>query len=125
MARNILLTGVSGYLGGSLLAHVQEAGSNGTIFALVRTSAQADEVRRYGATPLSFNPNDENAVAEAITGKKISVVFYLIGCDKYDNQGHFLAALAKHQDFTGETTHFLFVRPHIWNVQDNRILSEK
>ncbi|KAH8161917.1 hypothetical protein CIB48_g6327 [Xylaria polymorpha] len=61
MSHNILITGSSGYLGGSLLARWKGANLPGynKLFALVRTPKQAEAVKQYGAEPLIFDAYDE------------------------------------------------------------------
>ncbi|PYH68005.1 NAD-dependent epimerase/dehydratase family protein [Aspergillus vadensis CBS 113365] len=110
MSHNVLITGASGYLGGSLLARLstlQLSGVNKT-FALVRSDAHADACRRYGVEPLKFNVHDQAAIHEGIVKNMVTVVYYLIGCDQFDNQGFFIQALAESKKITGQQTHFIF-----------------
>jgi uncharacterized protein YbjT (DUF2867 family) len=67
-SHRILITGASGYLGGTLLARWKEADlpAYDRLYALVRTDAQAEAVGQYGAEPLAFDPRDEAAVREAV-----------------------------------------------------------
>lgn len=97
MSHNILLTGVSGYLGGSLLAALPRANLSGykKIFALVRTESQAASVRDSGAEPLTFDVKDPTAVREAIVTNEITIVFFLIDALRAETQGHFITALGE------------------------------
>ncbi|RFU73817.1 nad dependent epimerase dehydratase family [Trichoderma arundinaceum] len=59
---NVLITGVSGYLGGSILAQLHNLSSGrtvlpayGTIYAFVRSDTQAHAVQAYGAEPAVFD----------------------------------------------------------------------
>ncbi|KAL2021455.1 hypothetical protein VTK56DRAFT_7208 [Thermocarpiscus australiensis] len=108
MTHNVLLTGVSGYLGGELLAQLASADlpPHGTIYALVRTDAQADSVRRYGVEPLIFDVWDAAAVEENVVKYKISVVFWLV--DAFRTQAPaFIRALSRVKKETGLNVHFL------------------
>ncbi|KAI0599074.1 hypothetical protein F4775DRAFT_552798 [Biscogniauxia sp. FL1348] len=109
MSHNILITGVSGYLGGDLLGRWGKANlpPHGKLYALVRTDAQADAVKQYGAEPLSFNSKDETAVRSALIEKSISVVYYLIDALRFDAQSYFIKALAEVKKNTGREVHFL------------------
>jgi short subunit dehydrogenase-like uncharacterized protein len=82
MPRNILITGGSGYLGGSLLAQLKETKdlpSHDTIYALVRNEDQAGKVKaHYGATPLTLDLEDQSTITATFLEKQISVVFFLI-----------------------------------------------
>lgn len=111
MSHRILLTGASGYLGGTLLA--QWAGANlpayDRLFALVRTDAQADAVKRYGAEPLTFNIKDETATRTAIVDNKITVVLFLVDAFRAESQVYLIRALAEVKRSTGLDVHFLHV----------------
>lgn len=97
MSHSILLTGASGYLGGSLLAALPAANlpTYKNLFALVRTNAQAASVRAYGAEPLTFDTKDAAAVRDAIVSHAITIVFFLIDASKSETQPHFIKALAE------------------------------
>ncbi|PYI24487.1 NAD(P)-binding protein [Aspergillus violaceofuscus CBS 115571] len=110
MSHNILITGVSGYLGGTLLARLstlQLPGLNKT-FALVRTDAQGDACRRYGTEPLQFDAYNQAAIRKAIVENQITIVYFLIDCDKFENQEFFIQALAESKRLTGLESHFIF-----------------
>ncbi|KKY15414.1 putative nad dependent epimerase dehydratase family protein [Diplodia seriata] len=109
MPQNILITGASGYLGGTLLARWSGAKLQGydKLFALVRTDAQDEAVRKYGAHPLTFNSGDEAAVREAILANNINIVYYLIDALHADSQVLFIRALGELKKKTGQEVHFL------------------
>lgn len=109
---NILVTGVSGYLGGTLLARWQDAQlpPYNELFALVRTDAQAEGVRQYGAQPLTLDIKDELAVRDAIVDNQITIVYFLIDAMHCEAQLHFIKALAEVKKLTGKEVHFLHVR---------------
>lgn len=72
MAPNILLTGVSGYLDGTLLNEWKTSGpiNHGTISALVRNDEQAKEVAKHGVEPLVISLKDEEAIVKALVGSQ-------------------------------------------------------
>ncbi len=111
MSHRVLITGASGYLGGSLLARIADANLPiyDRLYALVRTEAQADAVKKYGAEPLTINIKDEAAVREAVVGNKITIVFFLIDAFNAASQRNFIKSLAEVKSTTGKDVHFLHV----------------
>ena len=109
MSRSILITGASGYLGGSLLAELNrnELPPYKTLYALVRTQEQADAVKSYGAEPLFLDLQDEEKTIKSIVEAKISVIFFLIDAFKSDTQLLLIQALAEVKKETGQDVHFL------------------
>ena len=109
MARNVLITGGSGYLGGTLLARLVNAQlpAHGKFYALVRTDSQATAVKQYGFEPLTFSPGDEQALRENVVKHDITVVFFLIDAFKSESQVNFIKALAEVKESTGQDVHFL------------------
>jgi hypothetical protein len=116
MTHNILLTGVSGYLGGSLLTHIHRGTvtlpAHGKIYALVRTPQQQETVRQYAVEPLTFNPHDDNAVRDGIVDNDISIVLFLIDAMMAESQVKFIKALKEVREKTGKEVHFLHVSSH-------------
>lgn len=111
MSHNILLTGASGYLGGTILARLSSANlpPYGKLFALVRSDEQAEAVQRYGAEPLLFDADDATKVQEAVVNHKISIVYYLIDFLHSHQQVNFINALAEVKKTTGKEVHILHV----------------
>ncbi|KAJ9407609.1 hypothetical protein DTO045G8_4621 [Paecilomyces variotii] len=109
MSHSILLTGASGYLGGTIAARWQSVNlpAYKTAYALVRTSEQAQAVKQYGFEPLTFDLTDEASVTESILDHEISIVYFLIDSVKADAQVRIIKALAQVKEKTGQDVHFL------------------
>ncbi|KAI1076181.1 hypothetical protein F5B20DRAFT_557033 [Whalleya microplaca] len=109
MPSNILITGGSGYLGGTLLARMGNASlpPYNKLYALVRTDFQANAVKQYGAEPLQFDPKDESTVRSSIIKNDITVVYHLIDPFTSESQVYMIKALAEVKKNTGQEVHFL------------------
>lgn len=97
MSHSILITGASGYLGGSLLTQLRQTSlpPHKALYALVRSQQQAEAVKSYGAEPLFLNLGDEAALIKSIVEANITIVFYLLDAVKSDHQLAFIKALGK------------------------------
>ncbi|KAL4733056.1 hypothetical protein BDV11DRAFT_176055 [Aspergillus similis] len=107
---NILLTGVSGYLGGTLLAHLHTQANLSpykSLYALVRSEQQACAVKEFGAEPLTLNLNDPSSITKTLIEKEISVVFFLIDAFNVHVQKTMIEALGRVKQNTGRDVHFL------------------
>lgn len=81
MSHNILITGASGYLGGTLLARWKEAKlpAHNQVYALIRTEEQAKAVQElYNALPVKIDLSSDADIEQAIISRDISVIYYLI-----------------------------------------------
>lgn len=106
---NILITGASGYLGGTLLSRWQTAQlpSHGTLYALVRTEQQSQAVQQYGATPLYISLDDDQNIIQTIVEHEISIIYFLIDAASARTQTPMIQALGQVRERTGKTVHFL------------------
>jgi uncharacterized protein YbjT (DUF2867 family) len=109
MLHNILLTGASGYLGGSLLARWGKSSlpPYGHLYALVRSEEQAQAVKQYGAEPLQCDIHDHEKLKKAIVDNGISIVFFLIDSFSAQHQPPIIEALAEVKAKTGKEVHFV------------------
>ncbi|PYI36100.1 hypothetical protein BP00DRAFT_442108 [Aspergillus indologenus CBS 114.80] len=71
--------------------------------------AQGDACRCYGTEPLQFDAYNQTAIRKAIVENQITIVYFLIDCDKFENQEFFIQALAESKRLTGLESHFIFV----------------
>ena len=109
MADKVLLTGVSGYLGGRLLARLDRAKlpKGCEIYALVRTQEQEESVRRYNAKPLLLDAGNVESLGKAIVKHEITIVFFLIDAMRSTAQLAMIRALSQVRQRTGRNVHFI------------------
>lgn len=107
----VLLTGASGYLGGSLLTQLSTAKlpSYEKLYALVRKDEHKAAVKAYGALPLNFNVSDRHEVESAVVDNRITIVLFLIDAVNSMAQTNFIEALAKVKNLQGGDVHFVHV----------------
>ena len=111
MATNVLITGGSGYLGGSLLdllSKGQSLPNCGTIYSLVRSEDQAKQSEAsYRCTAAQLDLSTEAEVTSFLLEKQISVVFFLIDSLNSQKQLVLINALGVVGEKLGLRTHFL------------------
>ena len=71
----ILITGSNGYVGGYVLRTLAQSGPAQHVKGLVRSEAQADKIRRYGALPVIGDVTDPASLAKAMAD--VDVVIHL------------------------------------------------
>lgn len=109
MPHSILITGASGYLGGSLLAQLSRTNlpPHQKLYALVRSEEQAEAVKQYGAEPLFLDFKDHDGVVDSIVNAKISIIYFLIDAGRPVLQIPMIKALSEVKKQTGQDVHFL------------------
>ncbi|KAK4705659.1 hypothetical protein P7C70_g540, partial [Phenoliferia sp. Uapishka_3] len=109
MATKVLITGASGYIGGSLLKHLlaSPTAKDVKIFALVRSDSQVAEVQRMeGVTPLRADLSDEKAISAAVVDHQITIVIETVDAVSFAPAKAFIEGLAAVGKSTGASTHF-------------------
>lgn len=104
----ILLTGGSGYLGGTFLARWKDSNISAPLHALVRTPQQADAVKQYGAEPILIREFSSEPIKNVVIRHSITIVLHLFNPLDHDTTPAFIEALSKVQDAMGERVHFIF-----------------
>lgn len=126
---SILLTGTSGYLGGTVLSQLLANPSllprnvYAKIYCLVRTDAQVKALTDFvtshpgansasgdhGIEPIQFDYLNVDAASKVLKEKGISVVFYLIDAFSDKGQRVLIEALGRVKGDVGGEVHFLHV----------------
>ncbi|KAF2257670.1 NAD(P)-binding protein [Lojkania enalia] len=109
MSQNILITGGSGYLGGTLLACWKDADlpPYKKAFAAVRTEQQAEQIKNYNLIPIILDMEDESIVRKAIIDNEITTIFFLVDALGSRKQVIMIEALAEVKEKLGREVHFL------------------
>lgn len=111
MSHSILLTGASGYLGGSLLAQLSHANlpPYKHLYALARSESQAASIRQYNAEPLILDLSDQEQAIKTIVDAKITIIYFLLDAMKSELQIPLIKALGevRKQTVGGQDVHFL------------------
>ncbi|CAI6327536.1 unnamed protein product [Periconia digitata] len=112
MSHNILITGGTGYLGGSLLADLTTANlpPYAHLFALVRNPSQATAMETHypNVIPLTIDLTSPASITTTIVSHNITIIYHLIDARDTNTPTYFIRGLAAVQKSTGIQTHFLF-----------------
>ncbi|RAL13349.1 NAD(P)-binding protein [Aspergillus homomorphus CBS 101889] len=109
MSHNILITGASGYLGGTILARWSNAKlpPHNKLYALVKTDEQGEKVKQYGAEPLVANIRDHETMTQLIVDNNITIIYFLIDAFTGQHQPTLIRALGLVKQKTNLNVHFL------------------
>ncbi|KAK0474214.1 NAD-P-binding protein [Armillaria novae-zelandiae] len=102
----LLITGASGYLGGSLLNDLIKI-PNVEIYALVRTESQASTVKRLDVRPVEFDLMNQAAIQKAVEELELTVVLHLANAFSFVPPEAFIRGLAVVKQKTGKDVHFV------------------
>ncbi|KAF7349668.1 putative nad dependent epimerase dehydratase family protein [Mycena sanguinolenta] len=120
MSYNILITSASGYLGGTLLAHLASVQDKfpayGNLYARIRTEAQAESMKQYGAKPLTFDPRDGAEVRNNVVNLDIAVVYCLIDAGSFEAQTTGAKVFSSHSGASTDRP-LLDSDPELYNIQ--------
>lgn len=111
---NVLITGGSGYIGGTLLWHLTQhekpsIPTSSTLYSLVRSEDQANQTKTvYGIETLALDLSSEEDISLALEKHSIHIIVFLIDARSADVALRFIKALEKLQRKTGVQTHFVY-----------------
>ncbi|KAK0203392.1 NAD-P-binding protein [Desarmillaria ectypa] len=102
----LLITGASGYLGGTLLNDLVKI-PNVEIYALVRTELQASTVKSLGVQPVEFDLMNQAAIQKAVEELELTVVLHLADAFSFVPPEAFILGLATVKHKTRKDVHFV------------------
>ncbi|KAJ7461015.1 NAD-P-binding protein [Mycena galericulata] len=103
----LLLTGASGYIGGVLLNHIKLELPHVELYALVRTSEQAEKVKSLGVHPLQFDLKSVQEISDAVIKHEVTVVVHAADAMNFGPAQMFIEALATVKNNTRREVHFI------------------
>ncbi|KAK7043121.1 hypothetical protein VNI00_008475 [Paramarasmius palmivorus] len=100
--KTILITGATGYIGGSVLSHFLQRPDHGSFEfrALIRSVEKAEKIKAFGVTPIVGSASDGELMFKAAS--EADIVIALTNCDDLDAAEAILAGLKKRYETTGE-----------------------
>ncbi|KAJ0335076.1 hypothetical protein COL922a_009778 [Colletotrichum nupharicola] len=118
---NLLITGGSGYLGGSLVASWADANIEGydKLYALVRSDSQAAAVKSLNGAEHVRCSLEEGDIRSLVVDNGIAVVFNLIDAYSAERPVSFIKALAEVKKATGREVHFVYANKPLLDTDPN------
>ena len=107
---NLLLTGASGYIGGTLLNRLISDFPTIKIFALVRTDSQATAITGLGCVPVRAALDDAEALTACVVDNLVTIVVHAADAIRFAPAEAMMDGLAAVKLATGKRVHFFFVR---------------
>ncbi|KAI0101627.1 hypothetical protein GGR51DRAFT_324756 [Nemania sp. FL0031] len=110
MSPNVLVTGVAGFIGGSVVAALLSENAHfpvKNLFAVARTEEQVQSIQSLGIKALQLNLQDEQAVTQAVLQNEIDIVIHTASSIDVRLALHLIKALGKRREATGKDIYFI------------------
>ncbi|KAF2117978.1 hypothetical protein BDV96DRAFT_611553 [Lophiotrema nucula] len=111
MAKNILITGAAGFIGGSVLASfvTRESGpiKDANLFAAVRSAEQVQSLSKLGVKTLQLDLSDGKAVKDAVVSNEIDIVVHTASAIDTNIVSALIDGLGLRREATGKATYFI------------------
>ncbi|CAH0025986.1 unnamed protein product [Clonostachys rhizophaga] len=110
-ASNVLITGTSGFIGGSLLADLLARADspikNAKLFAAARSDEQVKSVSKLGINVLQVDLTDEKSVLDAVVKNEVDIVIHTAGAILPQMATNLIRALGERRRASGIETHYI------------------
>ncbi|KXS94225.1 hypothetical protein AC578_10919 [Pseudocercospora eumusae] len=111
MAKNILVAGAAGYIGGSVLTHLAagqvDSIHKDNLFAVVRSTAQVEAIRKLGVNVIQLDLEDARAVMQTVTKNNIDIIINAAVSFNPDMASSLIKALGQRQRESGQQTYYI------------------
>ncbi|KAJ0426821.1 hypothetical protein BJY00DRAFT_271035 [Aspergillus carlsbadensis] len=109
MSSNILLTGATGYIGGTLLRTLLSANlvPPSSIWAIVRSDAQAESLKPLGVNTTQIALTDDVEIKQVILDNSIDIVIHTVSVVDPTLAASLLNALKARKELTKRPVHFI------------------
>ncbi|KAL2813003.1 hypothetical protein BJX63DRAFT_432291 [Aspergillus granulosus] len=108
MAPSILITGATGYIGGSLLRSLLSANvPPSSICTIVRSSAQAESLKPLKVKTVQASLTDEDAIRSVVLDNAVDIVIHTVSAVDYTLAAPLLKALKARKEQTKQAMHFI------------------
>ncbi|VUC22173.1 unnamed protein product [Clonostachys rosea] len=108
---NVLITGTSGFIGGSLLADLLSRTDgpikNAKIFAAARSDEQVESVSKLGINVLQIDLMDEKSVLNAVLKNEIDIIVHTAGAILPQMATNLIKSLGERRRASGTETHYI------------------